>query len=414
VKVLSTTVERREGRVRLAAEVDWNGRRVRPYFAFPAEFESFLGPPGDAFVPSLLLPSMAMGEDLELAVPVSAALLGRIDRVQGVVCAMHRGAFRRVRVAAPAREATAGGVAAGGAVAALFSSGVDSFYTLFKWDHAGTPSDRITHLLFVRGLEQPLDALREADDALRRVREVAEKTGRTVVECETNLRSLFTLNYQLYYHGAALVSTALALSGGLRRLLVPASFSYGQMEPWGTHPTLDHLWSTEALEVLHDGCEARRVDKIARVVSQEPIALRYLRVCLENAGGPYNCGRCRKCARTMFALALVDALHHAPTFPSTSLRELAGLLARDDLPFLMELVDLARGSGRAEMIKIAERALRQRRRRDAVRALLETTPGLAGLLPAVRGIRRRLRARRGPLPAMARPPAQRATLEPTV
>ena len=76
-----------------------------------------------------------------------------------------------------------------------------------------------------------------------------------------------------------------------------------------SHPALDPLWSTEAVEVVHDGAETRRVDKVAALAAS-PLALRYLRVCWENRGGAYNCGRCGKCMRTMVDLDLAGALGH--------------------------------------------------------------------------------------------------------
>ena len=63
-----------------------------------------------------------------------------------------------------------------------------------------------------------------------------------------------------YYQGAGLASVAHAL--GLERLLIPGPRSYGQLEPNGTHPLLDPLWSTESTEIVHDGAEPSRWEKI--------------------------------------------------------------------------------------------------------------------------------------------------------
>src|SRR5262249_30330327 len=213
---------------------------------------------------------------------------------------------------------------------------VDSFYTLIKGlSPESDPAYRPTHLLFMRGLEQRLDESAGADATLGVVEEVARATGVNVLWGETNLRMLFGLNYELYYHAAALIASALALSTGVRRLLVPSTYSYGQLIAWGSHPLLDELWSTEALEVIHHGAEARRVDKIATFVGSNPIALERMRVCLKNQAGPGNCGRCKKCARTIMALQIVGTLDKAKTFPKVSRQSLARSL-RDDSPIFVE------------------------------------------------------------------------------
>src|SRR5262249_59999024 len=84
--------------------------------------------------------------------------------------------FHRVEVKLRARGERQ--IASGSSVAALFSGGVHSFYTLLK---ALSPESdaayRPTHLLFMRGLEQRLDESAGADATLRVVDEVARATG---------------------------------------------------------------------------------------------------------------------------------------------------------------------------------------------------------------------------------------------
>ena len=53
---------------------------------------------------------------------------------------------------------------------------------------------------------------------------------------------------------------------------------------------LDPLWSTELMDFEHDGCEATRPEKAA-YVSEHELPMKWLRVCLKNPNGMYNCGR---------------------------------------------------------------------------------------------------------------------------
>jgi hypothetical protein len=89
--------------------------------------------------------------------------------------------------------------------------------------------------------------------------------------------------------------------------------SYSHLNPVSSHPLLDHLWGTEGLIFKHDGCEASRFERVARI-SQSEIALRSLRVCLQNPEDSLNCGQCEKCLRTMLALQAIGTLEHCTTF----------------------------------------------------------------------------------------------------
>src|SRR5262245_11823232 len=321
--------------------------------------------------------------------PVSQQLVRRLPRIVDVLLAMFPN-FRRVNVKLNERVETA--PHAGNVVASLFSGGVDSFYTLFKAVTPGAdPSMRPTHVFFMRGLEQPLEESRGADATLDIVREIAQTTGVGVLWGETNLRVLFGLNYELYYHASALIGSALALSRGVKRLLVPSTFSYGQLIPWGSHPLLDELWSIESMDIIHHGAEARRVDKIAMLVREHPSTLKHLRVCLKNQAGPGNCGHCQKCCRTMRPLVIIAVLANAPTFPTVRSRTLALWLRADNPIFVEELRDFARHSGRPETRDFLNRVARKQKRRNALKALIDPTPLIADMMPAVNKFRRRLR-----------------------
>jgi hypothetical protein len=90
--------------------------------------------------------------------------------------------------------------------------------------------------------------------------------------------------------------------------------------PWGSHPLVDPLWSTGTVEIVHDGCEATRSDKAARIATSET-ALRHLRVCWGYREaydrGIYNCGHCAKCLRTQVDLYLAGALERCKTLDHT-------------------------------------------------------------------------------------------------
>lgn len=401
MKLLDAGVEHRDGTVRLAGRVQRRaGGTFELFFDFPGEYASFVRDSADAFVPALLVPSLEQGEDLEIAPPISERLLRRLPRIQDVLVSWYAPALRRISVAASPRREPERDLGTG--VGALFSSGVDSFYSLMKSERGGTPEvPPVTHLLYLRSLEgsvtrqeayeAPLDRSIGTDESRQHVEAVAQALGKRVIAGASNLRAHFSLNYETYYFGSALAAAGLALSGGLRWLLLPSSRSYAELVPCGSHPLLDELWSTERLELVHDGGEARRVDKIERLVAGEPLALEHLRVCLENEGRAFNCGKCRKCVRTMMALDLLGALPRARTFPDRLHHTAEAMLHEDHEELVHELLDLARSRGtRPDLVRMLERVTRRRRRRRAVRSFVENVPVLRGAVPLVDRLRRRL------------------------
>jgi hypothetical protein len=135
-----------------------------------------------------------------------------------------------------------------------------------------------------------------------------------VAEVKTNLRS-FTerrIPYQQIF-GPALAGVGHVLSKHFRKIYIAASEPYSHLIPDGSHPLMDPLWNTEALEFVHDGCEADRMAKVALLATSE-VALQALRVCWKNTDGAYNCGRCEKCQRTMIQLHAAGALERCATF----------------------------------------------------------------------------------------------------
>lgn len=384
LELCSTRVEASGDAARLTGTIRTVlGESREIYYEVPKSFAAMLFDGADAFAPALLVPAMAAGVDLHLEPPLSARMLGQIETILDVLVRFH--GFRRARVTARPRS----GGEPGPDTAAAFSGGVDSTYTLMRamrGSIAGVQAPR--YLLFFKGLEQPLGRLSGVEASIAAVASVARRTGATLVVVETNLRELFDPNYELYYCGSALASASLAISCGPGTVLLPSGRDYGRLDPTGSHPLLDPLWSTERQRIVYEGAGARRVDKIEALVREWPESLEWLRVCLENGGGGANCGRCRKCARTMVVLELLGALPRAKLFPSTLPAGTFESLALDRETLLEEVTDFGRRQAPDHPVtQRLERTLARRRRRAAVRSLCQNTPALAGALDLVDRVR---------------------------
>ncbi len=289
------------------------------YFEVHGAGPDWLAATGDAFLAALLLPAMGLDEELVIEAPVSRRLLRSARTVMDIYAAWwgdrHRSVPLKCAAPAPApAPAQFAGAAGTGAVGLYFTAGVDSFYSLLKdVELAADPGhDPVTHLLFANFERRRGPAY---DRLLGRLRRAADQTGRRLVVIETNVRSMTERAARWPdYHGAALASAALALQGLLGRCLIAASDQYGHLPPLGSHPVLDHLWSTETLEIVHDGAEASRAGKVARQLARSRLALETLTVCWRSEPAR-NCGACEKCLRTMVALELAGSLGRCATLP---------------------------------------------------------------------------------------------------
>ncbi len=304
---------------------------------------------GDPWLAVALVAAMKQGESLRLSGAVSPKLLRAVPEIQNVFRIWDRNC-RPVPVTA--HVASTSGGSESGEVACFFTGGVDSFYTLLRHQ------SEISALVLVHGFDIPLE-----NEPLRRavsesVCAIAAEFGKPLIEVETNVRS-FTdpcAEWGHYYVGAALASVAHLLSGRFRKVLVASSHHYGDLAPFGSHPMLDSLWSTERVEVVNDGYDATRIEKIAHLATCE-VAMRSLRVCWSAHATEYNCGRCSKCLRTMATLRLVGALDRCTSFHHPL--DLAKLARLEMTPSrripIEEIYEVARASGSDPQL---ERALR--------------------------------------------------------
>lgn len=277
------------------------------WLRLPPEYRSSLTGSADLFLALTLLPAMIFGEPLYLEGEVSPALLTNAARLQQIYRRWVAGT-QVVSITASGSAARAA-VPAGNGVGCFFSGGVDSFHSLLKHEQD------ITHLILISGFDRGLRNPAILEKARLALREVAAACGKTPLEVSTNIRE-FTDPFARwgFYHGSVLAAVALALAPGFGTFIVPSSYSYDQLHPWGSHPLLDPLWSIPGMDVVHDGCEANRFEKLARIASSD-VALAHLRVCWESSEeNDYNCGRCEKCLRTMTGLYLHGALARCRTF----------------------------------------------------------------------------------------------------
>ena len=289
------------------------------WYRYPAWCRSSLSAEnGDPFLAALLIGAMLRGEDLTIDAPVSPRLLETLPELQAII-----GAFeptsRRVTVHADERTQSLPVPPHPPGNGLFFSLGVDSFYSLLKnrRDHPGD-ARTISHLLTLHGIDFPGQPWQEEfpQRFLANAQRVADGVGAQLLPIVTNVRrALAAFGTWPPQHGGALIASALGLGTLLGRIHIAASTTYDRLYPWGSHPLLDPLWSTETLTVIHDGCELNTIDKTRVIAELRPdLVMPTSRPCAGYGDG-YNCGACMKCLRTMLDLLQFGYLEQCETLP---------------------------------------------------------------------------------------------------
>lgn len=293
------------GGAAISAQVTIAGRCSEVYISAS---EGPLSGRADPFLPLALLPAMKLGAPLHIDAAVSPRLLRHVVQIQDIVNAWSPG-FVPVPITAAGASATGVEAAAPAGVAAFFSGGVDSSYTVLK------RQAELTHLILVRGFDMRLQNEARWQLITPPLRRAAASLGKTLIEIETNARALLDdyCDWGAHGCGPALAAVALALSPVIQRAYVAASYPYGSHAPAGSTPLLDPRWSSDQVEIVHDGAEANRWQKLESLVASGP-ALEWLRVCNRNVGSLYNCCRCRKCMETMVYLDAAGVSPPSRTF----------------------------------------------------------------------------------------------------
>jgi hypothetical protein len=295
---------------------------------------------GDVWLPMALFPAMHTGQTLVLDCPISDSVRRGVGTIQKILSTWYSD-LQVIEVRAPRRRSLTRRKVA---VAQLFTGGVDSFYTLSQ-------HDEVSALLYVH------DLVYDTPGVTTRIHEllgsVARRKGTRLLEFDSDVRSMLDRygEWGTQTHGAALASISSLVSGRYGTTLLPATHTYRDLYPWGSHPLLDHLWSGDRQELIHDGADATRFQKIERV-SHDPVALEHLRVCWMT-NSEINCSRCEKCLRTMTSLEILGVLSDALTFNGPL--ELDAMRAvelknESDLSFALENRDAALAAGRVEIV----------------------------------------------------------------
>ncbi|MCF8261482.1 MAG: hypothetical protein K9J12_11965 [Melioribacteraceae bacterium] len=295
-----------EDGLRLDCTIHYDANSYNIYF----ESDSIrLNPNMESILSLLLLPAMVLKKQIETTETVSESFHSNLQNIQSIYRQwfIHQQLQEFSITNLPIRKNEQ---QKGKRIATFFSGGVDAFYTLIK------NNSILTDIVFIRGF----DIHQSNKYMLEKSSELIAKAGRefdkNVITIDTNAR-LFIDKFITYgkSHGAILASVSHLLTNEIGMFFIPSTDPYGALVPYGSHPLLDPMWSSDRIKIIHDGCESTRLEKL-KVISKNEFALNNLRVCFAKKENQkeFNCCTCEKCVRTMIGLHALGVLEKCKSF----------------------------------------------------------------------------------------------------
>ena len=278
-------------------------------------FASWISDRMEAPVLAALFPAMALGEPIRVDQPLSATFHYNVRQVMKYFHLWYPETLSPVEILCNGFDRAE---ATNAHTCGCFSGGVDSFYTLLhhRPEHEPVPDYQMTHGLFVHGFDIPLSHENFYSQQADQYDQLLASQQVQLVRAHTNIRDV-TKSYAgwMTTHGVALNMMAHFLADGISRYLIPSTNRFSLINPpIGSNPITDPQPGSEALRIIHHGCEASRIEKI-RAIADWDLAQAHLRVCFKKIETSLNCGSCPKCQKVMLSLWVEGKLDAFSCFP---------------------------------------------------------------------------------------------------
>lgn len=332
---------------------------------YPIKFNQ-LNNIGEAIVFSLL--PIAYNEASNIALPQEVTIEPETQKKIDKICQLWNKWFmcnRRVKVEANYIESVQN-IDNSRKVAQLFSGGVDSLATFKRHQND------VKYLIFYHGSDIALKNVKRFLEVKGYVQRFADKYNKELIVITTNQRLLLPIAWGPFASGCGMLGPISALSNYIDKIVIAAGLGFVgddcKKESCGSHPDLDHLIGCQGIEIIHDGFEMKRAEKI-KYLSRDTELLRHIRVCWTEEQEGYNCGVCEKCYRTTTTLAALGVNPKILPFPeqSLSLGKIADEIVKFDIEDIIKLywcenLDILKASpanipGREKLINLLQNIL---------------------------------------------------------
>ena len=370
-------------RAKVSANVVWedcNRPAQEVYFETTIEYADDLYANPNSWLLCSALAAMRYGEKrIKIDAPISPEIKDGLINAMKCLIDWH-GSERRVipieapietKVLFPNKQPRAGG---------LFSGGIDALAMVrdnqlnFAPDHPRRIQDGILVYGVLEGENEQDPSFQNVVNA---VTAMAEDAGLELIQVYTNAYAHFRdldpdfSFWRFEYHGSFLAAIAHAFAPRLSIASIASTYDFANLEPWGSHPLLDPLYSTVSLQIRHENAALSRLEK-TKLVGEWDVALKQLRVCNEKASykeGNYNCGNCEKCVRTMTAFLSLGLLDRVATFKEKDvsqqkLLETCYLSDSYEVNCYRELIEPLKKRGRYDLTEGIEKIIKRYYEKD--------------------------------------------------
>lgn len=280
-----------------------NQTRTNLWYKIPAQYSSLITSSCEPFVLAVIFTAMKQSANLVVHGQVSPSFLRNISEFQAVWASWYPQQYKPIEITGEVEQEQLNTNSSDKVIAA-FSGGVDSCFTMLRHQRSlcGRWQQNIEAGLMVHGFDIPLSQAEVFERASQRSKKMLGSLGVELIPMATNFREL--KQQWEHCHGAGLASCLTLLQGGYNRGLIPSSYPYTDLAPWGSNPITDHLCSSKTFQIIHDGAAFWRIQKIQQLAHWTE-ALEGMRVCWQGAKKDRNCGRCHKCIRTILIFRLL-------------------------------------------------------------------------------------------------------------
>ncbi|MDR3575603.1 MAG: hypothetical protein P4L50_17220 [Anaerolineaceae bacterium] len=288
------------------------------WFKYPERYQKVVSNRADAFLSSMILLAMVVGEDLEVRGNLSPRLFYAVDEYQQIFSRWLPHVFTPIQIH-PEKLVPAPFPEIAGQYASTFSGGVDSFFTLKQslFPEPGKPAWPIRYGLFINGTPDiPLIYPQKFEAFKKQYTALFDEVGLELIPARTNLMQ-FSANRIAFnpFLEAPILGCAMGLSPLLSGVFMPSGRMYERYRLTATGPITAHLLCTEAFEPASSGAAFTRIRKIQSIADWAPVQ-KYLRVCFgfTSKTTETNCSHCSKCMRTRMDLNVLGKLQNIATF----------------------------------------------------------------------------------------------------
>lgn len=291
----------------LNSDISINGKIKKLWVSVDNNYKQYLDlETSDAFLLALIPYAIRTNHDIVMEYPVSDEFLHNVNEY--LLPNLYAADPRLYHIKIKAKTTTV--KKKGDAVGCGLSCGIDSFYSLAKYSNDDYPSLKPTHIYVGNYFDEDTDI----DYIHDKVYRTASKLNLPVVKTNSNITSLYNRFIHVYVHFFKIIFAVYTLKNLFKTYIYATATSHNQYTIDGCS-TLDTAkyelllvatCNTSNFHIIESGAGYPRHIKTKFITGFQP-SYDTLDVCLDTST-PNNCGVCKKCLRTLFALDLYDSL----------------------------------------------------------------------------------------------------------